>query len=152
MVQIVGEKNATLAAGKPSIARAGNTVRDVGEEVTPRSPSVELADAIASHLWKQLWFARVADETGHRGIEHVVRIASSSHEQVTGWYRDLQKFADAILAATVEVQGDRLSTEYQGNLVAEIKKEIIADDWFPIPPQSFVDYQFADREPEVAIP
>tara|TARA_R110002049_G_scaffold268572_1_gene445047 strand:- start:6957 stop:8393 length:1437 start_codon:yes stop_codon:yes gene_type:complete len=151
MVQIVGEKNATLAAGKPSIARAGNTVRDVGEEVTPRSPSVELADAIASHLWKQLWFARVADETGHRGIEHVVRIASSSHEQVTGWYRDLQKFADAILAATVEVQGDRLSTEYQGNLVAEIKKEIIADDWFPIPPQSFVDYQFADREPEVAI-
>lgn len=151
MVQIVGKKNTTLVSGKPSNARAGTTVRDIGETDTPHSPSVELADAIASSLWKQLGFARVADETGHRGIEHIVRIASSSHEQVTGWYRDVRKFADAILAATVEVQGDRLSTEYQCNLVAEIKKEIVADDWFPNPPQSFVDYQFADREPEAAI-
>ena len=152
MVQIVDEKNPTLAAENSNNApRAGNTAREIGAIDAPRSPSAELADSIASCLWAQLGFSRVADETGHRGIEHIVRIASSSHEQVAGWYRDLRIFADAILDATVEIQGDLLSSEYQSRLREEIQKEIIADDWFPIPPQSFVDYQFADREPEVAI-
>jgi hypothetical protein len=91
------------------------------------------------------------DESGHRGIDHIVRVAASSHRRIVDWHGDLKMLADVICEAAIELRGDRLSPEFHRRLFEEIKSEIGADRAMALPPRSFVDYQFADRDPEIAM-
>ena len=43
---------------------------------------------LASTLWSRLPIARIADETGFRTIEQVIRAASSSHSAIVGWHAE----------------------------------------------------------------
>jgi len=132
-----------------------NSKRELGPEREPfvafcPSPKQKLATRIAERLWTKLPFSRLAEETGHRGIDHVVRVASSSHVQIVEWYGDLRRLAEAIIEAAIDLQGDQLSPNYHRQLFGEIKSEMLANVSLPLPPRSFVDYQFADNEPESA--
>ena len=66
------------------------------------------------------------------------------------WYGDLRHLAEAIVEAAIAMQGDQLSPDYSRRLFDEIKSEMLTNAPLPLPPRPFVDYQFADKEPEVA--
>ena len=58
--------------------RISDRIPNPAHVVSP-NPNTELANKLASEFWSRLSFSRLADEAGHRGIEQVVRVVSSSH-------------------------------------------------------------------------
>lgn len=92
--------------------------RSLDQNLTSESSNLPAADAqldeaswlastqivsqqLADSLWQHLAFARLVHESGHRGIDHIIRSASESHAQLVGWYRELQEYYEAILQTTV---------------------------------------------------
>lgn len=112
----------------------------------------QLANELASELWKKLSFARVADEFAARDIKQVVTAAASSHLQILGWYDDLRSFANALCVAAVEIRGEESAERALSDRIVSgvLKRETLANLFSP-PPTSFIDYRFADLPPDVAL-
>lgn len=112
----------------------------------------KLANGLASELWSRLVFARLADESGHNGIEHIVSSASASHAQIVSWHRELRGFVEAVCLAAIEVRGDKEEDHaFQSQLRDEIVERVSKENLFSMPPRSFVDYKFADLDPAIAM-
>lgn len=112
----------------------------------------ELANEMASELWKKLPFARVADEFGQRNIKQVITAAASSHLQIVGWYDDLRSFTNALCEAAIEIRGDDWAvSKLSDQVLAGVQKRETKGNLFPTPPPSFIDYRFADLPSDVAL-
>lgn len=112
----------------------------------------ELANGLASELWSRLIFSRLADESGHNGIEHIVSAASASHAQIVSWHRELREFVEAVCLAAIEIRGDKEEDQaFQTQLRDEIVERVSKGNLFSMPPRSFVDYKFADLDPVIAM-
>ena len=111
----------------------------------------DLASQLASYLWNQLPMARLADESGHRGIEQIVRVASASYDQLLHWQTELKAFAESICRTAIEIRGDGVSEGYFQRLHDDIFAEMLKDLSLPLPHRSFIDYKFADLPPSTAV-
>lgn len=152
MVQFVNDKQPVAPVNRVGTPPY-NTVDDRRfEQKSSLLPSKgNLANGKAKLLWSRLPIARLTDETGHRGIDQVVRLASASHAQIVEWHSDLHSFVDAICQNAIEFRGDRLSAEQHRRLFEQIKGEVLVDGSLPLPPRSFIDFRFADLDPQAAI-
>lgn len=131
--------------------RISDRIANPAHVVSP-NPNTELANKLASEFWSRLSFSRLADEAGHRGIEQVVRVVSSSHSQIVAWYGDMVQLVDAICRAAIEFRGDLdVSDAFRRQLASDMTEKMKTQGVIPLPPRSFVDYKFADLDPAIAM-
>ncbi|MEM8669318.1 MAG: hypothetical protein AAGG48_17475 [Planctomycetota bacterium] len=109
-----------------------------------------LANELASELWKRLPISRSADQSGERGIEHTIRIATASTSQVQSWYAELRDFVPAIAEAAIELRCEDLSEALRVELSADMERQMLEQIRYPLPSRSFVDFKFADLPPAEA--
>ena len=121
----------------------------IGQTLTSSNNTFKAS--IAAELWAQLSFARLADETGHRGMEHIVRVASTSYEQILDWHLDLKRMSEAICRAAIEIRGDSTSQQFSQTLVQEMQAKALNEFVPPKRPQSFIASKFADLDPNTAM-
>jgi len=106
-----------------------------------------LANELATELWSRLPISRVADESGERGIDHILRVVTASTSQVSAWYRELAEFIPAIAKAAIVLRGYELTDSLQDDLTADVERQMLEQIRFPLPNRSFVDFKFADQPP-----
>ena len=137
-------------SAQTSINRLGvSSSNRIGQTLTSSDNTFKAS--IAAELWAQLSFARLADETGHRGMEHIVRVASTSYEQILDWHLDLKRMSKAICRAAIEIRGDSTSQQFLQTLSQEMQAKALGEFVPPMRPLSFIDSKFADLDPTMAM-
>lgn len=115
-------------------------------------PHQQLANQLAQELWSRLPIARFDDGPASADIDRITRVAGASHAQIAAWYSDFRGLTRAIIKAATETRGEQsLSDKFHEKLASQIQEELTAKISFPLPPTSFVDYQFADLPPAEAL-
>lgn len=110
------------------------------------------ANQLASELWKRLPFSQLADETGHRGIHQLTRVAAASHKQIVAWYGELSQLVESICRVAVEIRGQaELSESLRSLLTSEIMERMKSQVHVPLPLTPFVEFELANLDPEVAM-
>ncbi|TWU62563.1 hypothetical protein V7x_42980 [Crateriforma conspicua] len=154
MIDIAGTQPSIPADRVASAFANRNRIHSHFDDVLTTSPDDlsknRLANELASELWRRLPISRFADQSGERGIEHTIRIATSSTAQVQSWYRDLCDFVPAIAKAAIEFRGEELSEALQAELSADMERQMLEQVRYPLPSRSFVDFKFADLPPAEA--
>ncbi|PHQ37038.1 hypothetical protein [Rhodopirellula bahusiensis] len=153
MVKLAGEQSSPtvnrvaseLDHAKTDVSRFDRATLTFDELSKPRQ-----AIDLASELWSRLPFSRAGAASGDRGIEHTIRIVTTSTSQIQEWYRELNDFVPAIAKAAIEFRGDELTAELHGELAAEIERQMVEQVRYPTPSRSFVDFKYADLSPAEA--
>lgn len=153
MIQTVSARASSTGNGSASTApnRLGLRSSSAAFPV-PKPDKAEhlLGETITNEVWSRLPISRLG-ETGHRGIEHVIGIVSASCSQITAVYHELQTFVTAVIDAAIEQRGIPASQEVLSTVHVNQRTRLLEDIRFPLPPRSFVDFEFANLPVDEAV-
>ncbi|HBE67640.1 MAG TPA: hypothetical protein DDW52_05770 [Planctomycetaceae bacterium] len=153
MVEIADKQASSMVNRAPSETTRRNRIRSSFDDlfISPEELSKKrLANELASELWRRLPISRSAEQSGGRGIEKTIRIATSSASQVQAWYRELCDFVPAIAKAAIELRGEKLSDAMSLELSTDMERQMLQGVRYPLPSRSFVDFKFAALPPAEA--
>jgi hypothetical protein len=153
MVELANKQSSTTVNRVASAVGSGNRIRSHFDDLlkSPEELSKQrLANELATELWSRLPISRVPVELGDRGIEHTIRIVTTSTSELQTWYPELSDFVAALTKAATEHSGETLTDTMQAELSADVEQQMLGEVRFPLPNRSFVDFKFADLPPAEA--
>lgn len=120
MVQFAENRisSSTSSTDRFAIRRERRIRESVTPRIGPKNAKTQIANELASELWSRLPISRLVDETGHRSLEQIIRVANSSHSQIVARHQELRQWVKAICHAAIEIRGDEeVSEQFATNLI-----------------------------------
>lgn len=120
-------------------------------KATPsREATGQLAQEIAERLWRRLPITSV-EETGCRSMEQVIRAASASHRVLLSCREELTQLPELLSTVMLRFTGEEPSSALREKLAKRFQQEIQFPTASLPAPLSFLDAEFADLIPEIAV-